>query len=348
MPVTVIVGGQFGSEGKGKVAHFFAKEMEATVAIRVGGPNSGHTVIGPNGEPIIFKQLPTAALLPDVVCVLPAGSYIQPDIMLAEIRMAGLDVSRVLIDPNAVIITERELAIERESGLGSAIGSTGSGTGAAVAARIQRTGEVRFARDDETLKPYIQAATPLLRDRLNKKQRVLVEGTQGFGLSLLHTPHYPHTTSRDTTAASFVAEAGLSPLDVDDIVLVIRAFPIRVPGNSGPLPNETSWDAVTQDSNSSVPLSELTSVTRKQRRIARFDPEIVRSAIAHNRPTRIVLNHLDYVDAECVTLGQLTEKALVFVRLAETTIQKRIDYAGFGRLGLSLTADTTNNETRKP
>ena len=190
MPVTVIVGGQFGSEGKGKVAHYFAREMEAAVAIRVGGPNSGHTVIAPDGEPLIFKQLPTAALLPEVVCVLPAGSYIRPDILLDEMRMADLDGSRLLIDHNAVVITEEELAAERESGLGDAIGSTGSGTGAAVLNRMRRSGGVRLARDDETLKPYVQAATPFLRDRLDKKQRVLIEGTQGFGLSLLHTPHY--------------------------------------------------------------------------------------------------------------------------------------------------------------
>jgi adenylosuccinate synthase len=244
MPVTVIVGGQFGSEGKGKVAHFLAKEMQATVAIRVGGPNSGHTVIGPNGEPIIFKQLPTAALLPNVICVLPAGSYIQPDILLEEIKLAGLDRDRVLIDPNAVVITERELTAEYESELRGSIGSTQSGTGAAVLARIQRSGAVRFARDEDVLCPYVQAVTPFLRDRLDKHQRVIVEGTQGFGLSLLHTPHYPYATSRDTTAAGFVAEAGLSPLDVDDVVMVIRAFPIRVPGNSGPLPNETSWPSI--------------------------------------------------------------------------------------------------------
>lgn len=69
MPVTVIVGGQFGSEGKGKVAHFFAQEKKAAVAIRVGGPNSGHTVIDSSGSPIVFRQLPTAALLPHVTCV---------------------------------------------------------------------------------------------------------------------------------------------------------------------------------------------------------------------------------------------------------------------------------------
>ena len=107
-----------------------------------------------------------------------------------------------------------------------------------------------------------RSARPFLRAALNRKERVIIEGTQGFGLSVLHSPYYPKATSRDTTAAGFVSEAGLSPLDVDDIVLVIRAFPIRVPGNSGPSPGrdrladlgrEAGWER--------FPLTERTSVT---------------------------------------------------------------------------------------
>ncbi len=49
MPVTVVVGGQFGSEGKGKVAHWLARELRASTAVRVGGPNSGHTVVADGG-----------------------------------------------------------------------------------------------------------------------------------------------------------------------------------------------------------------------------------------------------------------------------------------------------------
>ncbi len=339
MPVTVIVGGQFGSEGKGKVAYFLAREMEATVAIRVGGPNSGHTVIDPNGQPVIFKQLPTAALLPNVICALPAGSYVQPDILLDEIRITGLTRSRLLIDPNAVIITERELAVERASELGVLIGSTKSGTGAAVLGRVQRSAGLKFARDEERLRAYVQNVNPYIRDRLDKKERILIEGTQGFGLSVLHSPHYPYATSRDTTAAGFVMEAGLSPLDVDDVVVVIRAFPIRVPGNSGPLPNETSWAEVTRESNSRTPLSELTSVTRNERRIAKFDVNIVREAIAHNRPTKIVLNHLDYVDAECCNVNRLSSKAISFVKFIEAELGISIDYAGFNRSNISRLTD---------
>ncbi|HZW24013.1 MAG TPA: adenylosuccinate synthetase [Gallionella sp.] len=329
MPVSIVVGGQYGSEGKGKVAHALAKEMGASVAVRVGGPNSGHTVITPSGIAVIFKHLPTAAILPDVTCLLAAGCYINPDILLEEIKVAGIDDRRLIIDPNAAVITDIELAAERESHLREKIGSTLSGTGAAVAKRIQRDGNLKLAKDDPRLAPYIQPAVPFMRARLSKRERVIIEGTQGFGLSLLHSQHYPYATSRDTTAAGFLSEAGLGPLDVDDVVMVLRAFPIRVPGNSGPLSGEIDWEVVTRESGKESNLVELTSVTRTVRRVARFEPEIVRQSIAVNNPSRIVLNHLDYVDANCAVSNSLTEHAARFVQAVETSVGREIGYFGF-------------------
>jgi adenylosuccinate synthase len=235
MPVTVVVGGQYGSEGKGKVAHFLAKEMNASVAIRCGGSNSGHTVIDSQGNPLIFRQLPTASILPDVVCVLCAGSYLDPEVLLPEIKIASLEKSRLFIDPHAVIITPEIRETEQKGNLVESIGSTGSGTGEAIIRRIKRSTELLFAKDLPELAPYIKDTKGFLRKILSKRERVILEGTQGYGLSLLHSPHYPYVTSRDTTAAAFVSEAGISPIDVDDVVLTIRAFPIRVAGNSGPL-----------------------------------------------------------------------------------------------------------------
>jgi adenylosuccinate synthase len=330
MPVTVVVGGQFGSEGKGKVAHYLAREMAATVAIRVGGPNSGHTVIDESGRPVIFKQLPTAALLPDVHCVLPAGSYIRLGTLQEEIRRAELTHERLIIDPNAVIITDKDVAVEKESSLRSMIGSTQSGTGSAVIARAARLGKIRLARDEETLRAYVRPVIHFLRGRLDDKERRLIEGTQGFGLSLLHTPHYPYATSRDTTAAGFVSEAGLSPRDVDDIVMVIRAFPIRVPGNSGPLDHEITWDDVQRESRSPSSLEEHTSATLRLRRVARFEPTIVTQAILYNKPTRMVLNHLDHVDVRCTANSDLTSTALTFLTKVESSLGMNADYAGFG------------------
>jgi adenylosuccinate synthase len=328
MPVTVVVGGQFGGEGKGKVAHYLAREMNASVAIRVGGTNSGHTVIDPlTDKPLILRQLPTASILPDVNCVLGAGSYIYPEILLAELAETGLSAERLSIDPNAMVITEQDIYEEEKSLLRKSIGSTLSGTGAAVRRRISRDSAAKLAREDERLAQFVRPIVPLLRENLSDGERIIIEGTQGFGLSLLHSPYYPFTTSRDTTAAAFIAEAGLSPLDIDDIVLVIRAFPIRVAGNSGPLPNEIDWDTVTKESQSSQILPELTSVTKTTRRVARFDAEIVRGAIMTNRPTRIVMNHLDYICSG----NNHPDRCVNFVREVEFAINSTIEYVGFGQ-----------------
>lgn len=334
MPVTIIVGGQFGSEGKGKVAHYFARETSASIAVRVGGPNSGHTAINSSGEAVILRQLPTAALLPDIICVLSAGSYISIETLIDELELTHLSSDRLVIDPNAVIITEREQREERESTLRSSIGSTLSGTGAAVSSRVARTSTVRLAKDERLLQRFVKPAVPLMRQYLDDSRRIIIEGTQGFGLSVLHSSDYPFATSRDTTAAGFLSEVGLSPLDVDQVILVLRAFPIRVAGNSGPLPREIDWETISLESGSVTSISERTSVTQVIRRVARFHPHVVRQAIMVNRPTHIVLNHLDYIDSSCYHTNAMSEKTNDFVNEIEGMIDESIDYFGFNPISL--------------
>ena len=329
MPITVVVGGQFGSEGKGKVAHYLAKEMKASVAIRCGGPNSGHTVIDPDGKPIIFQQLPTASILPDISIVLSAGMYIDLDILFKEINLAKLSPERLFIDPNAVIITSELKEAERKGGLINSIGSTGSGTGEALIQRIRRSEDILFAEKESTLSRYIKDTKSFLRNKLDTGKRVILEGTQGFGLSLLHSPFYPFVTSRDTTAAGFLSEAGLSPIDVDDVVMVIRAFPIRVSGNSGPLENETNWETITTKGSHLTPIIEKTSVSKQVRRVARFDSSIVKKAIIANQPTKIVLNHLDYICSRDVENYDKIIKNVI--EKIEVSIKQNINYLGFGQ-----------------
>ncbi|MFZ0889249.1 MAG: adenylosuccinate synthetase [Candidatus Binataceae bacterium] len=330
MPVTVIVGGQFGSEGKGKVAHALAREKGAKIAIRVGGSNSGHTVVNSDGQAVVLRQLPTAALLPGVLCVLGAGSYIDPDILLQEMERTGLRSDCLRIDPNAAVITDREKQEEASTTLRQSIGSTLSGTGAAVGRRIGRVRGLRLAKDEPRLQPFLTRVPELLRSYLKSGERLILEGTQGFGLSVLHSPDYPYVTSRDTTAAAFLSEAGLSPLDVDEVVLVIRAFPIRVAGKSGPLPKEVDWRTVALESGLREDFVEYTSVTRTVRRVGRFDPEVVRQAILVNRPTAVVLNHLDYVDASARERNAPSSRSSSFVAEVEQSISRRIGYFGFG------------------
>jgi len=330
MPATVIVGGQFGSEGKGKVAEFWARKHRADAVVRVGGSNSGHTTLtSQDGQRRVLRQLPTAALMPDVLCVLAPGAYIDPDVLLREIAEVGLSPERLVVDPLAMTIGADDIAAEQRSGLGARIGSTCSGTGAAVTRRIARLNRDQLAASHPDLQPFLGQTSEVLRTLLDRGGRVVLEGTQGFGLSLLHSPHYPKVTSRDTTAAAVVAEAGLSPRDVDEVVLVARAFPIRVAGDSGPFDApELDWGTIAAEGRHDEALSEFTSVTGRLRRVARFDPHLVKKAIRVNQPTAVIVNHVDYVDSSA--RGLLTDTAANFVAGVAAELGRAPDYVGLG------------------
>ncbi len=334
MPVTVVVGGQFGSEGKGKVAHWLAREQQAEYAIRVGGPNSGHTAVE-NGRPVALRQLPTPVLTGDVVGVIPAGAYVDIDVLLQEAEEIGLYKDQLLIDANAVVIDESMRVEEREAGLIEDVASTGQGVGSAVAKRAMRRTSFSFAGDSLRLRRFVGVdLQQVLADALKRNMRILVEGTQGFGLSVLHGGHYPYATSRDTTAAGALSEAGLSPLDVDCVALTLRAFPIRVAGNSGPLPLETSWEEVSRGSGGNRELAEYATVTGRPRRVARFHEGVVRRAMSLNRPNALFLNHVDYFDASVYEQPCLTDGAAREVHRLECRLECKIDHVGVGPSGI--------------
>jgi adenylosuccinate synthase len=335
MPVSIVVGGQFGSEGKGKVALEIVRRDRTTAAvIRVGGTNSGHTAIGADRETYSLRQLPAAAVDRSVQVVLPAGSYIDLAVFKDELRRLRLEPDRVSISRMARIITDEHRRWEQSAELGRAIGSTQSGTGAAVMAMTARGAvglPLHSVQADEVpeLEPFLKDTTSTLRSLLSAGRRIVIEGTQGFGLSLLQGGYWPKATSRDTSAAGFLAEAGLSPRDVDDVTMVIRCHPIRVAGDSGPLPEETSWESIAVQAGLPLDYREYTTVTGKVRRVGHFDPDLVRRAIAANHPSRVVLNHLDYVDPRVRAVG-VTPKAREFVEKIERDIERRVDWLGTG------------------
>ncbi|EZP70463.1 Adenylosuccinate synthetase [Sphingomonas paucimobilis] len=335
MPVSVIVGGQYGSEGKGKIAlETVRRYTTTTLVVRPGGTNSGHTGFSRDGYRHVLRQLPAAAIDGQVGVVIPAGSYIDPLLLLREMSEVGLDASQIHVDPRAHVITDAHRRWERASALIETIGSTGSGTGAAVLARVARYAPglppgVQATECDQ-LRPFLRDTVSLMRDALTRRERIVVEGTQGFGLSPIHGDVWPKATSRDTTASAFLSEAGLAPSDVDEVVLVLRSHPIRVAGDSGPLRDETSWEEIARLSGGPWHQGELTSVTRRLRRVGRFDAEVVLRAILVNQPDRIVMNHLDQVDYTIAGGAELTSKARAFILNVQDRIGRRIDAVGTG------------------
>lgn len=323
MPTTVIVGGQYGSEGKGKIASYLSEKLSKPYLVRPGGPNAGHTH-KVNGKDLIFRQLPGTSNK-GAKLFIPAGAIIDPEVLLRELTFVE---NPVFIDGRAgIVLPEDKLG---ELNLTQSIGSTGSGNGHAIIRRIKREATA------ESYLPLIGIKTctvaPLLQAYSREGGSVLIEGTQGFGLSILHGT-YPYCTSRDTTAAEFLSQSGLACSDCTEIILVVRTFPIRVGGNSGPLKDEVSWEEVAKISGAPKVEKEYTSVTKKLRRVGIYDPELVNFAVKVNRPTQIALmgvDRLNYLDRGLRQYESLSITTKNFIAKLEQDTQTTVSYIGTG------------------
>lgn len=321
MSLWVVVGGQYGSEGKGKTAAFLTLAEQFDMCIRCGGPNSGHSFVADDGTIRLVRQLPTGFVRPQTRLLIPAGGLISPCVLKAEIEALGLDASRVGIDRNAMLIEDSDRDTERSLQLRERLSSTLCGVGAAVARRVLRGADVKLARDVSQvhpwMEPYLTDVSAEVNRALDRGLKVLVEGTQGFGLSLYHSAEFPKATSRDTTASAFLSEIGLSPRLVTEVVTVFRTFPIRVAGvQAGKLWQEVTWETIRAESGYPSPIQEFTSVTNLPRRIGRFDWDLAKRAVEINRPTKLAVTGLDYIDFASYGItepSELTDRVRCFL-----------------------------------
>jgi adenylosuccinate synthase len=334
----VVVGGQFGSEGKGKISAFLTLREEIDICIRCGGPNSGHSFVADDGTVVLVRQLPTGYIRPNTRLLIPAGALVDLEVLRYELDSLRIDPRRVGVDRNAMIIERSDRDREKKLGLRDRLSSTLCGVGSAVARRALRGNDVKlagqYARDVTWLAELVTDVSDEANTALDCGRKVLVEGTQGFGLSLYHSESYPKATSRDTTAAGFLSEVGLSPFLVSEIVLVFRTFPIRVAGEqAGPLKNEINWETLHAESGYPFPIREMTTVSKKLRRIGRFDWEAAQRAVAVNRPSALAINGLDYLNAcnrGVRELNDLTSDAKLFVTRLEKESMVSCNFLGVG------------------
>jgi adenylosuccinate synthase len=262
--------------------------------VRCGGPNSGHTVyVG--SKKYELKQVPSGFVNPKTRLLIAPGALVNPRMFLDEVELCGLAPARIGIDEHAGIIEEADIAAERTLDLRGRLGSTGSGVGAAVGRRVLREPNFREAKDHPDLAPYVTSVRQELGRAAKMDGNIVVEGTQGFGLSLYHAREWPYRTSRDTTAHSFLGEVGLGVRQFE-VIMALRTFPIRVGGNSGHLENEVTWQEVECLSGYPYPIAEYTTTTKRLRRVGRFDWGVVEEAVAANAPSQIALHGVDYLD----------------------------------------------------
>jgi adenylosuccinate synthase len=252
--IVIVQGGQYGSEAKGMVAAALTERRNIDICVRTGAVNAGHTVYY-KGAPYKMQQLPTGWVRPGTQLVLGAGAYIDPDILDREITMVnaaiadGTDVrSRLTVDVNAGLHEPIHAMRSAASGRHHAIGATGKGCSESIIDRIRGRGKPEPHLFAQWLDRYQDLCPGIhLGDTARKLNRaydegaqILLEGTQGTELDLYYGP-YPYTTHKQCLAGQWPVEAGLSPGLDYEIIMCVRTYPIRVAGNSGPLPNEISW-----------------------------------------------------------------------------------------------------------
>ncbi len=289
--IDIVVGGQFGSEGKGRFAAYLAAKNAYDFAVRSGGPNAGHTFYH-DGQRYTSRHVPCAVVCLKTLLLLSPATLIDTDILLLELaQLAPLGIcGRLEIDRLAGVISPKHIAATDPTRA-----STRAGVGPAQADRVRRVLEI--AADDPRLVALARADVIETANQLIDNGKLgLLEGVQGCGLSL-NNHWYPYSTSRDVHASSLLSDAGLSPLVARDIYLVFRTYPIRWPGNSGPMGSqEISWEDVWRRSGQQGGTAESTSFDNGVRRVSEFNWLEAARAAKINRPSALCVSGVDYLD----------------------------------------------------
>ena len=322
MASTVVVGGFFGDEGKGKIISYLALHDKPSIVVRGGaGPNAGHT-IKDGDKTYKVRMLPSGFLNKDAKVMVGPGVVVNPDVLLKEINDFGVE-GRAFLDFNCGIIEKSHRDADSQGRLKEKIGSTGSGTGPANAERAMRT--LKLAKEIEQLKPYLIDVPLEVNSALDRNENVLIEGTQGTHLSLWHGT-YPFVTTKDVTASGICADVGIGPKKVDDVIVVFKAYLTRV--GTGPMPGELSEEETSQ-----LGWEEFGTVTGRLRRAAEFDFELAKRAVMLSSANQISITKLDVRFPNCAGItsyNELEEDAKSFIKNIEEELGVKVTLIGTG------------------
>ena len=280
--LSIVVGGFYGDEGKGKVVAYLGLKDSLALSVRTGSINAGHTVTY-MGRTWKVRIVPSAFVNRSTKLALGPGALTSLEVLFREIKETDSE-DRLYVDAHAGIITEEERKEEQaDEYLMKVIGSTGSGTGVAEAKRVLR--KLKLAGSFEELKRFLADVPGMIIDNIERGKDVLIEGTQGTFLSLYHGD-YPYVTSRNATASGVLSEAGIGPKYVDEVIVVFKSYVTRV--GEGPLEGELSWDEAVK-----LGMAEIATVTGRKRRAAPFNFDLAKKAVKVNSATQVAITKLD-------------------------------------------------------
>lgn len=357
MPSTIVVGLQWGDEGKGKIVHLLGKKADYIVRYQ-GGNNAGHTVVF-DDKTFILHLIPSGILIPGKKCIIGNGVVVDPEALRYEVNLLtgrGIKVKgRLLVSNLAHVIMPYHRALDAileekvETHGRKAIGTTRRGIGPAYADKVSRTGirvidfiepkvfrelleqnlhekshllgktlvaklKKDITRDYSKLRSFLSvfaADTNLaLNDAFDKNKRVLFESAQGVMLDV-DFGTYPFVTSSNPLAGAVCVGAGVSPVHINNVLGVTKAYTTRV--GSGPFPTELKDETGSYLREHG---KEFGATTGRPRRCGWFDAVAARHAIKLNSVRKFILTKLDVLE------GVSPLKICV----AYTYAGKRIDY----------------------
>ena len=302
MPADVVLGLQYGDEGKGKVVDYLARKYDYVVRFH-GGNNAGHTLVV-NGNRTAVHALPSGVLHSQVCNIIANGCVIDPVQLAKEITEHGGVSSlkhRLFISHAAHVITPSTVAEDRATG--SKVGTTGRGIGPTYAAKMHRTGmrmddleegklDDVFGKDITSLiKPFVCDTHALLRNAHASGANILLEGAQGTLLDIDHGT-YPYVTSSSCTIGGALTGTGLNHKAIRKVIGVAKAYTTRV--GEGPFPTE-------QDNEVGNKLREIGgeygTTTGRNRRCGWLDLADLRYACTVNGVDELVVTKLDVLDS---------------------------------------------------
>lgn len=337
--LNITIGGQWGSEAKGKLSHFLAIKHDVDVATCDFQTNAGHTVIEDSGKKTVFQQLPVSALKDDCLLLVNPGATVTVKKLLEEIEMTKCH-DRLMIHPHVAVVSPS--AVEMEKAILKRIASTLKGVGATLGMKAMRHPDLVLAKDVPELSEWLGDTTAELHRYLKSGAMCLAEAAQGFDLSINHGMRYPYVTSRDVTTGTVLSNAGVPPQLVGDVYGCIRTFPIRVGnhiedgkviGTSGPYyPDQTeiTWEDLARMSGAEGSIEEITTVTKKIRRVFTYSRLQFLNFIRICGPTHIFVNFVNHIDASVAgarTWGQMPTSVRLFIQTMEQDCNL-LGYAG--------------------
>lgn len=292
--IDIVVGLQWGDEGKGKITDYMSGDYNWVVRYQ-GGSNAGHTVYV-NGNKYVTHSLPTGVIRPNVRSVITHGCVINPEELIKEItdlEDMGIDFTdRLFISKDATVITRNHLIQDDDNKV--KWGSTGKGIGPAYRDKYDRQairlGDIVNKDNWSKLLPFIADTREILRESYLRGDQILIEGAQAAMLDI-DFGTYPYVTSSPCTANYAPQGTGL-PLNMfkdSSITGVVKAYTTRI--GTGPFPSEFKDDSLTELLREEG--GEYGATTGRPRRMGWLDLDQLRYACEINGVTNLAITKLD-------------------------------------------------------